>query len=215
MKKIISFSLWCDNPKYCVGAVKNAELRKNFYPDWISRFYVHKDVDQSYVDQLRSIEQTEVIIRDDPADWTGMFWRFEAISDEDVSIMICRDTDSRIFQREVDAVTEFEKSDKKFHIMRDHPFHNAFVLGGMFGVKKGLLDDMKQLCENFDKKNEYFTDYNFFRSIKNRIPESEIILHDEFFAKTPFPTKRIMTQFVGDVFDEYDNRHPEFYKLIK
>ena len=28
-KKIISFSLWGNNPKYCVGAIKNAELQKN------------------------------------------------------------------------------------------------------------------------------------------------------------------------------------------
>ena len=46
MKKIISYSLWGNDPKYCVGAVKNALLRGKIYPNWISRFYVHKDVDQ-------------------------------------------------------------------------------------------------------------------------------------------------------------------------
>jgi hypothetical protein len=32
--KYISFSLWGDKPIYNVGAIKNAELWKNIYPDW-------------------------------------------------------------------------------------------------------------------------------------------------------------------------------------
>ncbi len=34
MNKVISFSLWGDNPKYTIGAIKNAELSKTIYPDW-------------------------------------------------------------------------------------------------------------------------------------------------------------------------------------
>jgi len=34
MKKIISFSLWGDNPVYTQGAIRNAELAKEIYPDW-------------------------------------------------------------------------------------------------------------------------------------------------------------------------------------
>tara|TARA_B100000900_G_scaffold375510_1_gene357641 strand:- start:59189 stop:59848 length:660 start_codon:yes stop_codon:yes gene_type:complete len=205
MKKIISYSLWGDNPKYCVGAVKNAELRKRFYPDWISRFYVHKNVDKTYVDQLKSVEGTEVIIKTNKADWTGMFWRFEAISDNDVSIMICRDTDSRLSLRESSAVKEFEESGMVFHIMRDHPYHNAFVLGGMFGVKKGLIDDMKDLCDDFYQTDDYGTDYKFFNSIKNRIPAFLTMVHDEFRGGLNFPTERVGLEFVGEVYDENEN----------
>ena len=38
MKKVISFSLWGDNPKYTIGAIKNAELIDTIYPGWIGRF---------------------------------------------------------------------------------------------------------------------------------------------------------------------------------
>jgi len=212
MKKIISYSLWGDNPKYCVGALKNAEMRKIFYPDWIARFYVHKDVDKKYIEKLKSTDNTEIIIKEGSADWTGMFWRFEAISDEDVSVMICRDTDSRLSHREVAAVKEFEESGMMFHIMRDHPYHNAFVLGGMFGVKKGLIDDMKDLCQNFSQTNQYGTDYKFFDSIKNRIPLFLTMTHDEFRGGLNFPTLRKDFEFVGEVFDENEN-HVENHRL--
>ena len=161
-KKIISFSLWGDNPKYCVGAIKNAELQKKIYPNWICRFYVHVDVPEKYTSKLKSIENTEVIIEHRKPDWTGMFWRFEAISEDDVSVMISRDCDSRLNEREAEAVSEFMNSDKLFHIMRDHPWHKFNVLGGMFGIKKGLLDNMKDLCASFSQTNNYGTDYRFF-----------------------------------------------------
>ena len=34
MKKVISFSLWGKNPTYTIGAIKNAELASQFYPDF-------------------------------------------------------------------------------------------------------------------------------------------------------------------------------------
>lgn len=215
MKKIISYSLWGNNPKYCVGAVKNAQSFKKFYPDWVARFYVHKDVDQEYINQLTASKDVEVVIKTSKADWTGMFWRFEAISDQDVSVMICRDTDSRLSLREAEAVKEFEQSGMMFHIMRDHPYHNAFVLGGMFGVKKSLIDDMKDLCDNFSQTNEYGTDYKFFDSIKNRIPSFLTMIHDEFRGGLNFPTKRKDFEFVGEVFDENENCDPSHKLAIK
>ena len=203
-KKIISFSLWGDDPKYCVGALKNAELRKKIYPEWICRFYTHKDVPEKYINKLKSFENTEVLIEDREADWTGMFWRFEAISDDDVSVMISRDCDSRLNLRESEAVQEFINSDKLFHIMRDHPWHKFNVLGGMFGIKKGLLDNMKDLCASFSQTNNYGTDYKFFDSIIDKIPAEALMLHDPFFSGVDFPSQRKRNQFVGQVFDEND-----------
>jgi hypothetical protein len=54
MKKIISFSLWGDNPKYTVGAIKNAELALSIYPDWICRYYIGKSTPQEIIDELKS-----------------------------------------------------------------------------------------------------------------------------------------------------------------
>ena len=43
MKKVISFSLWGNNPTYNIGAIKNAELAKEFYPDFECWFYIHEE----------------------------------------------------------------------------------------------------------------------------------------------------------------------------
>ena len=60
MKKIISFSLWGDNPKYLTGAVENIKLQKEFYPDWICRFYIHNSV-PSYIHHRLKNDGAEVI----------------------------------------------------------------------------------------------------------------------------------------------------------
>ena len=122
----------------------------------------------------------------------------------DVSVMISRDCDSRLNHREAEAVSEFMNSDKLFHIMRDHPWHKFNVLGGMFGIKKGLLDNMKDLCASFSQTNNYGTDYRFFDSIINQIPMETLMLHDPFFSGIDFPSPREGVQFVGQVFDEND-----------
>ena len=37
--KVISFSLWGDNPKYTIGAMRKAELAATWYKGWKCRFY--------------------------------------------------------------------------------------------------------------------------------------------------------------------------------
>ena len=41
------------------------------------------------------------------------------------------------------------------------------------------------------------------------------IVHDPFFEKKPFPTARKNYEFVGDVFDENEVRHSEYWKNIQ
>ena len=37
MKKTINFSIYGDNPKYLIGMIKNIELAKELFPDWVVR----------------------------------------------------------------------------------------------------------------------------------------------------------------------------------
>jgi hypothetical protein len=98
--------------------------------------------------------------------------------------------------------------------MRDHPFHGYPILGGMWGYKNLNRYNVKALIDSFDKSNNYGTDYQFFANVLYPLIGDDKIVHDEFFDQSPFPVARINTEFVGDVFDEYDQRHPEYYKYI-
>lgn len=211
---IISFSLWGNNPKYTIGAIRNAELAKEIYPGWGCCFFIDNSVPEDIKDKLLSYDNTFVISTSITGNWSSMFWRFETTYDPDIKVSIFRDTDSRLNNREKRAVDEWLLSDKTFHIMRDHPYHRFPILGGMWGMKYNNKYDMKNLLNSFSKSDRYGTDYEFFINSLYPLIKDDKIVHDEFFEKKPFPTPRLGTEFVGDVFDENDNRHPEYYKHI-
>lgn len=216
MKKVISFSLWGDDPKYTYGAVKNAELTPKIYPGWISRFYCGKSVPNEIITKLKELPDTEVIMMDVDGDWTGMFWRFYACEDSD--IMLSRDTDSRLTVREKMAVDEWLKSDKDFHIMRDHPYHSTQILGGMWGVRNGILKNIKDLIDDYTKGNFWQVDQNFLRDIIYPIVKGTSYVHDEFFnynsCSKPFPIKREYGEFIGGRIGLDEKPIGDDYKLI-
>lgn len=217
-KKIISFSLWGTNLKYLIGAIKNAELAKKIYPSWVCRFYVGRSTLENasiYINKLECFDNVEVFKMNDDGDWEGMFWRFLPIADSEVDIMISRDADSRLSLRERAAVDEWLKSDKKFHIIRDHPYHNFKILGGMWGARKGVLSDMKTLVDNYKKGNYWQVDQEFLAEIIYPRINSEAFVHDEFGGGRKIPKKRKDFEFVGDVYDQFDNRDNKLRDVLK
>lgn len=201
MTKIISFSLWGHDPKYTVGAIRNSELSKEIYPSWTCRFYVGENVTEEIKTQL--LDNEAEVKEMGGADWNGMLWRFFAA--ENADIMISRDTDSRLSLRERAAVDEWLASDKDFHIMRDHPYHKTEILGGMWGCRNGILDNIKEMIHDYDMgeySNKYQVDQNFLREAVYPIVKDNSMVHDEFFEKKPFPTPRENNEYVGAPFDE-------------
>ena len=152
-KKIISYSLWSDIPMYNVGAIRNAEQVSEFYPDWIARFYIGSDVPEETVNKISQQKNTEVVMMDEDNDWQGSLWRFYAVdTNEDVDVVIFRDTDSRLSRREYEAVREWYQSDRCLHIMRDHPYHSETIMAGMWGCRvKPLLNIINENV--YDKFN--------------------------------------------------------------
>ena len=215
MKKVISFSLWGNEPKYTIGAIKNADLAKEIYPGWVCRFYLGKSVPIKVIEELANRENTEICIMNEPGNWTGMFWRFYPASESDVDVMISRDTDSRLNMREKAAVDEWLESDKSFHIMRDHPYHATEILGGMWGVRGQVLLNMKQLIHQYTKGDFWQVDQNFLKEKIYPVIMNNVHVHDEFFEKKPYPASRKKNRFVGQAFDEDDNLlHPEHTEML-
>ena len=208
MKKLICFSIWGDNPIYTIGAIKNAILAKELYPGWICRYYIANDVCESIINELKSYDNTEIVMMGE-GDWTSTFWRFTPASEDDVEIMISRDTDSRLTQREVEAVNEWIASDKSFHMMRDHPYHGYQIMAGMWGVKKNTIKNISTMMTSFiaslQEKSYYQNDQDFLRLKVWPIVSNDYICHDEFFEKKPFPSLRKPREFVGQPFDQHDN----------
>jgi hypothetical protein len=231
LKNVIAFSLWGDKPIYWVGALRNIELAKGYYPGWICRFYVDKNSRKDLIETLKG-DNVEVVLvdskgsNDNPYYHHGMFWRFNAAVDEDVDVFLSRDCDSRISEREVAAVNEWLESDKDFHIMRDHPYHAVPILGGMWGCRKGimreigLVDKINQWCSNVRSSYSTGIDQDFLREIVYPLIKDKSMEHSEFNLNyggeiRNFPYIRNDYEFVGDVFDENDNRHPDYWKIIK
>ena len=215
MKKIISFSLWGNNPKYTIGAIKNAELALSVYPDWICRYYIGKSTPKEIINKLSDYKNTELFILNEKGNWSGMFWRFYAATDPSVDVMISRDTDSRLSAREKCAVDEWIASNNIFHIMRDHPFHRTEILGGMFGIKKNAIPNLQNLINEYNKGDFWQVDQNFLREKVYPLIHHKSTVHDPFFQKIDFPTARQNYEFVGEVYDENENRNPEHWQILK
>ena len=232
-KKLIVYCLWGDSLMYWNGALHNIELAKKYYPDYVCRFYIDKNSKQELIETVKG-DNVEVILMESKEyifnnqnskfDHNGIFWRFLPLKEEDIDIILFRDCDSRISEREVTAVNEWLETDKDFHIMRDHPYHPWPILTGMWGCRNNKIpniDDLLLKWEKHTKKGIYQAeDQDFLGQFIYPMTINNSVEHSEFGLRVgsqtkPFPTKRNNYEFVGDVFDENNNRHPDYWGIIK
>lgn len=215
IKKIISFSLWGNSQKYLIGATENLKLQKDIYPKWICRYYIDETVPQKIIEQLQT-NGAEIIKKEKSNHYKGLFWRFEPGYDETIERFVVRDCDSRLNQREANAVMEWEKSGISFHCMRDHAYHGIPIMGAMWGAVPLFLPDYKQLLNNFLNKiddqpiisrSRYFqTDQVFLNTILWPKISSFALVHDDMKRITgtekTFTTILQDKQFVGQQWGE-------------
>lgn len=43
----------------------------------------------------------------------------------------------KLLERDAEAVKEWLSGNKSFHLLRDHPWHTALILGGLWGARWG------------------------------------------------------------------------------
>jgi len=141
---------------------------------------------------------------DHPGDHRGMLWRFLAAADETVDVAVFRDCDSRLSERERAAVDDWLASDRDVHVMRDHPWHNTEIMGGMWGVRRGTLWEMRTLIAQHEPRSYWQTDQDFLRAEVAPLVADCMHVHDEFFHGRPFPVLRRGAEFVGQSFDEHE-----------
>lgn len=224
MKKVITFSLWGNLPRYTIGAIKNIELVPKFYPDFEVYIYIHKEtVPEEIVNRIREFSYVTIIFKEgDLLKIKPMMWRFEAIDDRDVEIMMPRDADTRILEREKLAVNEWLKSGKLFHIMRDHPDHGAKIFGGMFGTKKNSA--IKSWNKLINKIRQNGTRHNDTKLLNNLIYpkiKDNCMIHTSFkffenedYRPFPIPYSKEF-RFVGEYVYEDDSRSVKHIRKLK
>lgn len=197
-QKIIAFSLFGNNPKYCETAYLNVLAQPAVYPGWVCRFYVDDSVPTSVKTRLLAAGAQVVEISKHPmshrlVQWYGTVWRFLALDDDSVERVIFRDADALISQRESSAVTDWISSGKKFHLMRDSGSHTELILAGMWGCVRGALPSMYDLLDQYLSAytgSVRFTDQFFLRENVWPYAKDDCLHHDAFFdypGSIPFP----------------------------
>ena len=202
---LVSFSLYGSSPKYLVGAVKNADFIQKLGNDWQAVFYLGPEVKTEVELELKKFGAW---VRRWEPHWhqNGMFWRFSAVCDYEFDFIIIRDVDSRISQRELNCLNDWFASGKVSSIIRDHPFHNALILGGLWGVSSKVKDLSIEWKNSENYGDSHGQDQAFLhKEVFPKIKKS-IHLNDAFFSlprsKYRFPTPRIGSEFVGESVDE-------------
>lgn len=211
MKKIISFSLYGTDPKYTFGALCNAELGKLIYPDWTCRFYCGESVPENIVNELRNYDNCEVIMMKEDNQFSYMMWRFLPIDEEDVEVMLVRDADSRLSNREKVAVDIFMESENLLHSIRDEGNHTD-IMGGMWGMKKNdRFGKMIDLCKEWIGGMGYNSDQWFLRDrIVPKFNDSYMIHCSTYMHNYPVPQSPNRF-FVGMVFPGDNFGRPRNY----
>jgi hypothetical protein len=213
---LVSFSLYGDNPKYIIGALKNATDIHALGPEWQSVFYLGSEIS---LETEADLVDLGALVRRQDVDWhkNGMFWRFMAIHHYEYDFVIFRDVDSRISQRELAALRQWFSSKKILHIMRDHPHHNAIILGGMWGVTSKAKNSNIIWGNSFKYGRNHGQDQVFLEREVYPALRKSVHLNDSFFSvfpsRTKFPAERIGLSYVGESLDQ-DESYEEDLRLV-
>ena len=208
--KIVSFGLWGDSPIYTCGAIANAKLVRLLFPDWRSVFYLGSSVPTGISDELENLGAITIRVQE-PEDYSALMWRYRAVLIPDVTAAVFRDTDSRLSVREKSLVDAWLDSGRPLHVIRDHPFHTAPILGGMWGCRgvPSLRKIGDLLPVAIAMGRDYGMDQKFLASHIYPLFESQILVHDAFFNFERDSQRRMSErengEFIGERFDCSEN----------
>jgi len=142
--KLISYSLFnhpssenFERMAYIRGFYFNARMNNLLYPDWRTHLEVDKITYTEYqglFDWLVSNNNLDLKVNDAmPKLCEGMLWRMAPIFTNDVSHVLCRDTDAITTYREAWIVQHWIESGKAVQAILDNKAHSG-LMGGMIGV---------------------------------------------------------------------------------
>jgi hypothetical protein len=208
---------------YNVGAIENAKLQQELFPDWTCRFYIDKnDCDETTVEELNKLGCDVQMLSEPSEGFKRLFWRMRPSGERTVERFIIQDTDSRLNIRVKSAVDDWiNNTNKPIILMRDHYCHSLHIQGGMWGGKGGIIKNYATAVEEFCQqqirtgfKDFYFLDQMF---LNQRVWPKIEAHHVAYIGNggkmcTPydkdFPVALPAGQFVGQVWDENNQPVP-------
>jgi hypothetical protein len=217
---VISMSLYGSDTRYTTGAIRNAQLAQQHFPDWQLWLYIDSSdsprygaVPSSVVSRLVELGAFIHYVTPQEDFIPPMMWRFLVADDPAVDRFIVRDVDSRLTRRDAAAVGAWIRSGRPFQCIRDHPSHAGFaVSGGLWG---GRAPDLRRILRRSwaammrGLPDGYLNDMNFLNNviwprIEKHVYCSDSVSCDRWTGAVPFPVARHGYEHVGQVFDEND-----------
>lgn len=171
--KIFSFCIYGDDIKYYLGLRENIYLIRKYFPDF--HIFIYRGLNRND-DLLKKISESKNIhwIDTNKEGAINMLYRYHPIiikniETVDIEIIIVRDADSEINERDRWAIRDFleDTSQKKsVQTIRDHYYHKSRLTGGLtcFHLKR-----LKRTPEIFDSLMTEFI--KIFQDFEIILPE--------------------------------------------
>ena len=181
-RTVISFSLYGNVRKYVGGLLDNCKDINEFYPEFWIYVYLGNDFDWNvYSEKFNNIKNIKYF-RTGCSGHRNMVYRFLSIDFPEVGCAFSRDADSRINTRDRYCIDIFLKSPKRFQIIRDHKLQGNWpIMGGLWGIKKGLLQSKVMHLVKFYSGKAYASDQWFLKTYIYPEVKHDLIVFDEIF----------------------------------
>jgi hypothetical protein len=199
--KIFSMSVYGSSMRYIVGALRQFELCQKYFPDWQVRIYTDN------ADNFITISDRALIIPvSDPS--YGVFWRFRPLFESTSNIVVVRDSDSRITQREQMAVNLWIQSSHDFHVIKDHEAHYEWpVNAGMFACRGKLSVDLYNSMVHAQNNHYYTSDQVWLKDHVWPQKQTTALVHSMnvtgWFSQSRSQLINPYS-FIGNGYDEHD-----------
>lgn len=202
MSKLISYSLFNGNCEpfeeqaYIRGFYWNCRMNNLLFPDWRTHLEISTDLYKEFenlFEWLVSNNNLSLVVNPHPTGvplCEGMLWRMKPMFTQDVSHVLCRDTDAITTYREASAIQEWLESGKGCHNMNDNPAHSG-LMGGMFGFNTAYLkacmevNSFEQLISGWDLSQRGSDQHLLNQKILPRIKDNLLFVGGRMGNKIP------------------------------
>ena len=157
-RKLVSFCIWGNSDLYNLGLLENAIQMPKIFPEWIMHVSYTPTANQKIMNEIAKFPWVEMEIYREPNHSKNTMHRFLAGMKPNNDIVIFRDADSRLLKRDYLAVMDWlNNTDKKVHLMRDHPANKFKIMAGLWGVRDGIIakPEIVQKFYNYYKNPEF------------------------------------------------------------